>query len=664
MFYFREKEVTKEAKEVIAQLGLVLGANQTRVWTIDLFRRVYTLFSNEGDSQTELIPMDFAQRYEMDDYRQLRELITTLKEGRQQEAVIAMRGNGSSPGSETAGRVFEVSLSVLKRDKQGQPRVLFGIERDTTEEQQRTEQARRLAMRYQTVFNTSFVDMIYYDSNGLLTDINDKALETFGIADREALMKRGVRITDIPSYRHIDTKTLESISISSITDIDKVKNQDERIPELHAHGRMYYEVNVSSVRDDDGQLQGVIAAGRNITEMVNSFHRQQENALLLKKRNQDIEEYINNINYTLRVSGVRLMNYDPDHHELTISSDLKRAEYRLSQVRCIALIAPEDRRRARGLVRRMDRKTAGSFTETLTTVLTDQQGRAIYMTFNVVPVSDKQGDITHYFGMLRNDTEMHYTEARLKEETLKAQETEGLKNTFLQNMSYEIRTPLNAVIGFAELYNAPHDPEDEAIFAEEIKRNTGDLLALVNDILTISRLDARMVEMNYKETDFATMFDGYCYMGWSALEEGVTVSVDNPYSRLMVTIDDQHLGEVIQKICALAAHHTKAGEIKAKCEYHHGELSIAIEDTGIGFSPEELKHAFDRFGGPSEASENDETKKRYGTGLDLPIMRELVTQMGGSIEIQSEKGKGSTVYVIGPCARSAMEKRSEKSEIV
>lgn len=645
VFYYREKEVTKEAKEVIAQLGLVLNANKTQVWTLDVFKRIYTLFSNEGDILTNYTPMDFAQRYDMDDYRGLRGLIEALKEGRQEECQITMKGRG-----EREGRTTEVTLSVLKRDRRGAAKLLIGIERDSTEERLSMRHTERLRMRYETVFNSNLVDMIFYDKEGRLTDINDKALETFGVTDRGALMARGVKITDIPSYRDLDMRTFESMNISSITDIDQTKRRDERIPEMKAGGRMYYEVNVSAVRDEGGALQGVIAAGLNVTDMVREHHRQQENARLLRARNRAIEDYIANINYTLRANGVRMLYYLPERHEMEVWSDLERADYRLTQIRCMSLIDEEDRERARGLMRRMDSRKAGSLTTTLRTRLKDEAGRAIYLTLNVVAVKDKAGRTAHYFGMMRNDTEMHYTEARLREETEKAQETEGLKDTFLQNMSYEIRTPLNAVIGFAELYNAPHEAEDEAVFAAEIKRNTGDLLALVNDILYMSRLDAKMVEMNYKETDFAAVFDGYCYMGWCATAEGVSVITNNPYSRLTVTIDEEHTGEVIQKLCAHAARQTSAGGIKAKYDYRHGELNIAIEDSGAGYSEERLAHVFDRFwrGGSNTAA--------YGTGLEMAIIKELVEQMGGSIEMQSQEGKGSTVYVSIPCEMREMVK--------
>jgi signal transduction histidine kinase len=289
---------------------------------------------------------------------------------------------------------------------------------------------------------------------------------------------------------------------------------------------------------------------------------------------------------------------------------------------------------------------------TVQTRFHDEQGRSIFLTFSMVPVTGKDGRISHYSGMLRNDTEMVYTERQLLKETEKAQETEELKNTFLLNMSYEIRTPLNAVIGFAELFNGPHETEDEPIFSEEIKRNTNELLALVNDILYISRLDAKMVEMNRQVTDFATLFEGYCYMGLSALSPDVKIQVENPYNHLMVRIDEQNTGEVIQKLCARAARGTKAGSIRAKYDYRHGELNITIEDTGKGLSAKALKHVFDRF-------VRDENNQREGTGLDMAIIKELVEQMGGTIEVQSEEGKGSSTYVIIPCEMTAMEKKTE-----
>lgn len=650
LFYFRQREVSVQAQQLNTQLGLVLTSNKTQVWTYDVAKHLYTLLSVKGEKEKTYVPIDFSQFFDSNEFTQLHKAVISLADSNKDPEPIVIRG--SKPENGSAPRIYKVNLTILQRDKKGKAKIVLGTQRDITDNRMRKEKTRNLALRYHTVFNSSLVDMIYYGADGYMTDINDKACETFGITNRDTLLERKVKITDIPSYRDLDFDHLENLLMSSITDIDRTKREDERIPEVTVKGKFYYECAVSAVRGKDKNLLGIIAAGRDITDMVDSHHRQQQDALLLEKRTQDIQNYINNINYSLKVSGVRLVNYHPDNHELKIFSDLNQVQYSLSQIRCASLLTPSDQRKARGLLLRMDRRTPGNFMVTLQTRFHDEKGRNIFLTFSMVPVEGKDGRISHYFGMLRNDTEMVYTERQLMKETEKAQETEELKNTFLLNMSYEIRTPLNAVIGFAKLFNGPHDVEDEPVFSEEIKRNTNELLALVNDILYISRLDAKMVEFNYHETDFATLFEGYCYMGLSALNPDVNIQVENPYNRLMVKIDEQNMGEVIQKLCANAARVTKAGTIRTKYDYRHGELNITIEDTSKGLSAKELPHVFDRF-------VRDENNQREGTGLDMAIIKELVEQMGGTIEVQSEEGKGTTTYVIIPCEMTAMEKKTE-----
>ena len=649
IYYRREKDIITRTSQMNTQLALVLNSNKTQVWTFDTMKQIFVVLQ-EGNTSKEYTPLDFAQFFNHDDVNKLRQLTDAIIRREKEAGTIVVSGR-EEEGETTP--TYEVHVSVLSRDRQGAPQVLLGIQRDTTEDVERQEESHRLALRYHTVFDSSLIDMIFYNEEGILTDINDTALESFGVKDREALLKRKVNIRDIPSYRDIDLEHLEHTVLSSITDIDETKQTDERIPELTVGGKFYYEATLSTLRDERGSLHGVIAAGRNITEMVQSHHRQQENRRLIKQTTKEIETYIANINYTLRASGVRIFHYYPDAHQLDISSDLRRVQYSLSQIRCASLIDPSDRRRLRGFFLRMDHRRQQAFTATFHTIFRDEQKRRIHMTFSTVPVTNEEGTITHYFGLCRNDTEAIYTEARLREETEKAQETESLKDTFLTNMSYEIRTPLNTVVGFAGLYNAPHDEADEPVFAEEIKRNTGRLLKLVNDILFISKLDARMVEFNYKDTDFAALFEGYCYMGWSMLNPGVTVSAENPYSSLIVRIDEKNLCDVIQKLCEHAARNTTEGTIRAKYEYRHGELSISIEDTSKGIPTKQLSHLFDRF-------TKNESINQYDTGLEMPIIKELVEQMGGSIEIQSGEGKGTTAYIILPCEMKKMEKKVEK----
>lgn len=655
VIYYRERDVTKQGKQLIAQLSLVMTSNKTAAWTYDAKHDLYKIVAEQGTSETTYTPFEFSQFYDRNDFTELLKVMSKVRERMKPSETIIVRSTPiKSESGEDYQHIYEITITVLRKGKSGFPLQLLGTQRDITDEQQRAEEAKRTALRYQTLFDSSLVDMVYFDGEGTMLDINDKACESYFIKDRKALIAKKPKYTDWPSMRDIDLTSDTPTPSSSIVDLKNVNNP---VGSLASHDwggdKIYFERTTTLLRDKDGKLNGIMMAGRNITDMVNSFHQQKKTSLLIESRIKDIQQYIQNINYSLKVSDVRMVNYHPDTHNLDISSDLNATEYTLPQLRAFIMVHPDDYAKAERLFCRMDRLHPGTFSETVRTIMRDNQGRHVYLNFNMMPITDSEGQITHYFGMCRNETEMTYTELRLQEETEKAQEEERLKNTFLLNMSHELRTPLNAVIGFAELFNSEHSEEDEPIFAEEIKKNTGVLLALINDILFLSRLDARMIEYNYQECDFAMLFEGWCYMGWSNLQPNVKAVVDNPYNRLLVNIDQQNLGMVIQKLCTHSGATTKEGTVRAKYEYRHGELNITIDDTSKGMSPQELENAFNRFA-------NEDNNDAEGTGLDLPIVKELIEQMGGSIEVQSERDKGTTFFVTMPCEMGVLEKKVQE----
>lgn len=649
IYYFREKLVSSDTEQMNAQLAMILESSKTQTWTFDVNKKTFTKFSEHGQKETVYIPIDFSQFYDREDFLSMRKIIQDICNWESRFGSLTVK---SAPDKEADGKqhIYNVTISILRYDQRNKPTILLGTQQDITEDQEKATKNRNLALMYHTVFNTSLIDMIYFDANGVIQEINDKACESLMVKDKQALLDSKITLADLPALKGVDFNTLDKMYSSTYTKVKDIKNPMGEFEE--GQEVVYYEQNVTSIHDHEGALSGVVLAGKNITEMVLSQHRQMEAAKQLQETTKAIEAYIRNINYSLKVSDVRLMNYDPDTHMMEVSSDLKQAQYRLTQVRALSLIKPEERRRARGLLTRMDNRRKGVITITLETLLRDDFGRNIFLNFNLMPITNKEGEVTHYFGMCRNETEMTYTEMQLQEESAKAQETEQLKNSFLLNMSYELRTPLNAVIGFAGLYNGEHNEEDEPVFAEEIKKNTGTLLQLINDILFISRLDAHMIEHNYQMSDFALLFEGWCYMGWSNISPNVKAIVDNPYNQLVVNIDQTNLAMVIEKICTMTAMHTIEGTIRAKYEYRHGELMITIEDTGPGLSAEALSKVFDRF-------VHDESVERQGTGLDMPIVKELVEQMNGTIEIQSEEGKGTAFYISIPCEMASFDKKTE-----
>ena len=647
----RANEANARRKEQNAHLALVLQAGRLRIWKYLPATRHYLFLSEEGTMEQRYNPIDFQQFFERDDFERLRTAIFNICEGKQNSAVLTLVSNAKD---DAFLRHYEMTVSVDRRDSRGRVTSILGIQHDVTDEYRRLETVNQLLLRYHTVFSTSLVDMVYYDNKGVLQDINERACQAFGVPNREYVLNNKFLLKNNPFFADVNLETMDNTRTSCIVDFGDYTDPVYHIDELGlADKKMYYESTINPIRDADGNLEGVYMAGRDITEMVVSYRRQKEGAEKLRKVNEDIRQYISNINYALRISDIRMVNYYPKSFTLEMSDNITQSQMKLSQLRCIRLATPRFRRTVSSVLNRMDHLSPYNIQVNIETEIRDKKGRQIWLLFNLVPMLDADGKVERYFGICRNMTDMVETENRLAVETKKAQETELLKQSFLSNMSYEIRTPLNNVVGFAGLFNTPHDEADEPAFVEQIKTNSNNMLILVNDVMLLSSLDANMVEYRKDDIDFAQIFASYCQMGWSNANPQIKTIIDNPYESLVVNIDLEYLGKVIEKLCWLSALTLKEGYAKARYEYRRGELLITIEDTGDGIPEEGMAHIFDRF-------VHNIDNHLLGTGLDLPIVQAIVRQMGGTIEIESKLHQGTTAWVSIPCEAKNIERRREE----
>lgn len=640
-------EYDLDSKKKKARLALILKTGRLRLWFFYPAKRHYCYLSETGELEREYNPAEFARFFHRDDLDKMRTVIFAICDGFQESGKAVLR---SYAEKEADCRHYEVSISVISRDEDGMPTSLMGIQHDVTEEYQRQEKIRQLLIRYHTIFNSSLTDMLYYDNKGVLRDINERACKAFGVQSREQVLDGTFLLKNNPFFNQIPLEEMENSLTGSIVNFDNYR-QDKiyHVDELGLSGKMYYESTINPIRDNEGRLEGVYMAGRDISEMVNSYHRQQDGVRKLQQGTENIKQYIANIDYALSVSGVQLVNYYPHAYTFEIINRDTNSKLRMSQLRCIRLATLRFRRTVNSLLNRMDHLTKRGITQAIETEIRDKKGRQIWLLFNMAPMLDGEGNVERYFGMFRDITDMVETEQRLAVETKKAQETEQLKQTFLTNMSYEIRTPLNSILGYAELFTGEHDESDEPFFVDQIKQNTNELLSLVNDILFISRLDANMEEYTKEQVDFAQAFEGQCRLGLTTIMPNVQAVIDKPYDSLVIDIDVNHVSMVIQRLCNVSCHCTTHGSITIGYEYHHGELTIHLEDTGRGFTPEEQAHMFDHFSRNARG-------EIIGSGLELPIIQLLTQQMGGTIEIQSEYGKGTSAWISIPCTASLMEK--------
>ena len=631
-----------------ARLALIMKTSKLRLWFYDPTTRYFCYLSEEGDYEREYNPADFALFFHRDDVDGMRQMIFAICEGKMDEAKANVRSRATK---ELDCRYYEISFSVVSRGDDGLPTLLMAIQHDVTEEYQRQQKINQLLVRYQTIFNTSLLDMLYYDKNGVLTDLNERAAKTFNVKSREQVLDGRFLLKNSLFFSHIPLNEMTNTLTSSIIDFSDFNLPEYRLEEFGLKGKMYYESTINPIRNEKGELEGVYMSGHDISEMVNSYHRLQNSLKQLQQGTESIKQYIANIDYALSVSGVQLVNYYPHSYTFELINRESKKSLRMSQLRCIRLATPRFRRTVNSALNRMDHLTKRGIVQSIEIEIRDKKGRQIWLLFNMVPMLNEKGEVERYFGTYRDITDVVETEMQLGVETKKAQEMEVLKQAFLTNMSHEIRTPLNNIIGYAGLFTGDHDMADEPFFVDQIKSSTNELLLVVNDILYISRLEANMEEYKQEPVDFASAFEGYCHDGLMAIQPGVQSVIVQPFNKLVVNIDGKHLAKIIQRLCYYSCMMTVRGSITVSCEYHRGELIIRIDDTGNGFTEDVAPHIFDH------NFARDENGRLVGSGLDLPIAQLMTKQMGGTIDIQSDFGKGTSVWVSIPCTASVIERK-------
>ena len=651
IYYNREFRVRQQGQEHNDRLEMVLHVSKMRVWTYDVATQSFTRLSREAtfsDSKNQktflrFSSLEFARRFHSDDFDHLFECLRQMSDGKYEKKTIPLRIHDTQ-ASETA-RDFVIDLSVLRRVN-GKPTVLLGVLNDVTGEIVSQRRVHERLQRYQTVFNTAMIDMAYYDEKGDVVSMNQRVQQTFRISQENAVQQ------------HIGLETpiggKEQSVFNGEFDPDTFERFHATQKLFRADGSvMLYELQLLPVRDSANHLLGIYGTGRDVTESAMAYRQMHQSIKKVEQATSELTNYVVNINYVLGVGGVRMVTYSPHTHMLTIFKGLNDVQLQLTQTRCMTLVDDRSKRVAMRALDSMDNFTRKPLEANIWSSLRlrpnmESEPITLCLQLRFIPSYNEKGEVQSYFGLCRDVSDIRATEALLEKESARAQEVETLKNSFLRNMSYEIRTPLNAVVGFAELFDLEHSLDDEAVFINEIKTNSAFLLALINDILFLSRLDARMIEIKPQPTDFAQSFEVNCHAGWGNKQKAaVRYEVDNPYSQFIVNVDETNLGRIIQQVVANSTAHTEMGYVRARYEYVDDYLLIIVDDTGSGISSEVLDHIFDRFvSGSSD-----------GTGLGLAICKELAEQMGGRIDIRSQVGKGTTVWITIPCEVISFEKK-------
>ena len=629
-----EQRMTRNVIRSNNRLSNILNTSKIHIWLFDITKRTVTSLDPGGKRVTFPLSPYFEEYYMLpEDYEQLCDLLNEIAAQNKKAETLEIHTFRKSSKAE---HIFSVDFSVMKHDRSGNPTVIIGASTDITAARKRQQQQKDTMLRYQHIFNTSLIDTVAYDEHGFIENMNEKATKGIG-GDVQSVIDAHVSVQDVLGFPDL---TLEDLDYTYLTQLYTTPDDKRPLNRLLGRDELYYELQLVPVRDDNGQLLGIYGTGRDVTESAKLYSRLQKNIVQLQEATDELKDYVRNIDYVMKNGGLRIVNYSPDTHTLTIYSEIEHVQQRLTQTHLLSLTAEESKKDAQRLLNNMDNLTKQPVKVAVKSTLRLKGNKQLFLYFSFVPVLDGNGNVTHYFGMCRDISDIKATEEQLARETIKAQEVETVKNAFLRNMSYEIRTPLASVIGFAELIEMDYDAEDEKLFIEEIKKNSRTLLNLVNNILFLSRLDAGMIEFKTDPIDFAAIFEGRCQSTWVHYPNpNVSYIVDSPYDRLVLDIDLTNLGIVIDYIITNAVQYTTAGFVRASYNYNGEDLTITIQDTGSGIPDDQLDKIFERF----------VTTNSGSNGLGLPICQEVVKLMGGKIHLKTEPGKGTIVWIIIPC---------------
>jgi hypothetical protein len=282
---------------------------------------------------------------------------------------------------------------------------------------------------------------------------------------------------------------------------------------------------------------------------------------------------------------------------------------------------------------------------------------------SISPILNEKGVITHYLA-IKEDITVHKEMVKdLIIAKVRAEESDRLKSAFLANMSHEIRTPMNGIIGFSDLLKTPNlSGEKQQKYIDIIIKSGDRMLNIIDDIVDISKIESKMIEVQVKETNINEKIDHlYNFFKPQAEAKGIQLIIHKnlPEKEATIKTDEEKVYAIISNLIKNAIKYSEKGTIEVGYNRNGECLEFYIKDTGMGIPKDRQKAIFERF---IQADIADKMAMQ-GAGLGLSIAKAYVEMLGGKIWVDSEVGKGSTFYFTIPCNQETKEKNTNQRNI-
>jgi PAS domain S-box-containing protein len=414
----------------------------------------------------------------------------------------------------------------------------------------------------------------------------------------------------------------------------------DRVEFLRGDGSVIWlQVELTPWRDGAGEIGGLIITSHDVTDMVAALERTERSEERMRLAIETADMHVWELDYRRReliTMGAEAtfytdpITYNGLAHDIYSGIDMRdvdrvKEEWRLHEEEG-APYRPEYR------VRRSDDKEVWVL------------GAVRYLT-------DEEGKPLRLVGALQNITARKEAEQALVQAKEEAEAATQAKSAFLATMSHEIRTPLNGVLGMAQAMAMGEVTDQQRERLEVIRQSGESLLAILNDVLDLSKIEAGKLELEQAEFDIDELARG-AIGAFAATAQAKGLSFELTVDRRAHGVyrgDSVRVRQILYNLVSNALKFTEAGGVKVAVSRKAKHLSIAVADTGIGVATEKLASLFQKF----EQADASTTRRYGGTGLGLAICRDLVELMGGSIRAESSLGAGATFTADLPLPRVA-----------
>ncbi len=284
--------------------------------------------------------------------------------------------------------------------------------------------------------------------------------------------------------------------------------------------------------------------------------------------------------------------------------------------------------------------------------LQPRHGNEFDCSINLTTVYDDQGNLLGWRWLLRDITARKQAEEQLRSiqlQNLQLQEATRIKSQFISVVSHELRTPMNTILGFSQLLLRRYYhllPPELKTMVERIVNSGKQLLALIEDILDFSTLEADKLELQRQEFNLVELVtDTTEQLHFLAKQKNLTLAVHTNIQNPIIVNDKDRSRQVLVNLLDNAIKFTNVGGVFVEVrQTDQDKLEVMVRDTGIGIPEAELKHIFQGFWQLNQST----TRTHGGTGLGLAIVDKLLHLMNGTITVESKEGEGSTFCIILP----------------